>query len=83
MVRPTGGCDEAANLLLHDAINQLAVIVGNCDLLRTELQAGSESAKRLGRIHKAAVKMAERIEQYQRRVLEVVRIVGGRKRDAA
>ena len=83
MERPTTGCDEATNVLLHDTINQLAVIVGNCDLLRAELQAGSESAKRLGLIHKAAMKMAERIEQYQRRVLEVVRIVGGQKRYAA
>jgi hypothetical protein len=77
------GCDGPAHLLLHDAINQLTVIVGNCDLLSTELKAGSESAKRLGLIHDAAFKMATVLEQYQWRVLEAVRIAGGQKCYAA
>ena len=59
MEESTEGCDEPANLLLHEVINQLTVIVGNCDLMSPELREGSESAKRLGLIHEAAIKMAE------------------------
>jgi hypothetical protein len=68
MEESTGGCDEPANLLLHEVINQLTVIVGNCDLMSPELRKGSESAKRLGVIHEAAIKMAESLKQYQCRV---------------
>jgi hypothetical protein len=44
-------------------MNQLTVIAGNCDLLSTELRAGSESAKRLGLIQEAAFKVATGLEQ--------------------
>jgi hypothetical protein len=58
MKESTGGYDGTASLLLHDAITQATVIVGNCDLLSTESKAGSEHAKRLVLIHEAAFKMA-------------------------
>jgi hypothetical protein len=80
---PTGGYDGPASLLLHDALNQRTVIVANCDLLRTEVKAGPESAKRLGLIHEAVFKMATGLEPYQCRVLEVIRIAAGQKRYAA
>lgn len=68
MEESTEGCNEPANLLLHEVINQLTVIVGNCDLMSPELREGSESAKRLGLIYEAAIKMAEALKQDQCRV---------------
>ena len=53
-----------ANLLLHAVMNQLTAVVGNCDLMSPELREGSQSAKRSGLIHEAAI-MAEAIKQYQ------------------
>jgi len=45
-------------------MNQLTAVVGNCDLMSPELREGSQSAKRSGLIHEAAI-MAEAIKQYQ------------------
>jgi hypothetical protein len=60
--------EEPANLLLHEVIHQLTVIVGNCDLMSPELREGSESAKRLGLIQETAIKMTEALKQDQRQV---------------
>jgi hypothetical protein len=44
-----------------------------------EVKAGSGSAKRLGLIHEAAIKMAKGLEPYQCGVLEAIRRVGNRR----
>ena len=65
MEKSNGGRDDRGRLLKHDLIDKLAVIVGNCDLLSTELKADSACAKRLASIHDAAKEMATEISKPQ------------------
>ena len=41
------GAIELTRSFVHDLVNQLAVIVGHCDLLSDDLKQGSQSAKRV------------------------------------
>jgi len=65
MLQSKAGRYQPLCLLSHDLLNQLAVIVGNCDLLSKEAPAGSESARRLFRIRQVAKEMAEQLNQHQ------------------
>ncbi len=65
MERSNRGLEGRARLLKHDLIDKLAVIVGNCDLLSTEMKAASASAKRLDSIRDLAKGMAKEISQPQ------------------
>jgi hypothetical protein len=56
MERSTKRSDQPASLLQHEVVNQLTVIVGNCDLMKPELREGSEAAKRLSLIREAAIR---------------------------
>jgi|SRR5271165_3434476 len=49
----------------HDLLNQLAVIVGNCDLLSKEAPEGSENGRRLLRIREVAKEMAAQLSHHQ------------------
>ena len=52
-----------------DLVNQLAVIVGHCDLLSDHLKEGSQCAKRVGAIQEIAREMAKELNEYQCRLL--------------
>jgi light-regulated signal transduction histidine kinase (bacteriophytochrome) len=49
----------------HNLINQLAVIVGHCDLLREELE-DTHSTEHVDSIKKTAIQMADGLKEYQR-----------------
>ena len=51
--------------LSHELINQLSIIVGNCDLLSKEALEGSEYARRLFLIREVAKDMARQLNQHQ------------------
>jgi hypothetical protein len=72
-------CDEAACLLAHEIIDKLTVIIGNCDLLSANAEAGSECATRLGLIQSAAKEIAKELSDRQCRLLEAARSTGGQK----
>jgi hypothetical protein len=50
--------------LAHGLLNQLAAIVGNCDILADEASADSACLKRLAQIREIALGMATRINEY-------------------
>lgn len=68
------GCHEPSCLLSHVLVNKLSVIIGNCELLEEQAQAGSECAKRLGLIRDVAQEMAEELNKHQCKLSEVVRM---------
>ncbi len=70
MEKSTRQFDEPAYLLEHRLIDELAVIVGNCDLLEAKVEAGSEFAKRLALIRYTAKQMANELQQDQCRQIE-------------
>lgn len=49
---------KGSDLLAHDLLNQLGVIVGNCDLATERLPRDSEATKHLSNIRDAAQAMA-------------------------
>jgi hypothetical protein len=65
MENSTRGCHEPACLLAHDLVNKLSVIIGNCDLMTEQVQAGSECAKRLRLIHDVAQGIARELNEHQ------------------
>jgi len=65
MLKLRAGSYQPLCLLSHDLLNQLAVIVGNCDLLSKEAPEGSENARRLLLIRKVAQDMAAQLNQHQ------------------
>jgi hypothetical protein len=72
-------CDRTACSLACELIDKLTVIVGNCDLLREEMEAGSADSKRLDLIRGMAREIATKLSGCQCRLLEAVRSVGGQK----
>jgi 2-phospho-L-lactate guanylyltransferase (CobY/MobA/RfbA family) len=68
---------------VHDLVNQLAVIVGHCDLLSDDMKQGSQSAKRVVAIQEIGRGMAQELNEYQYRLSKSVRSVGMKKRDVA
>jgi hypothetical protein len=68
---------------VHDLVNQLAVIVGHCDLVSADLKQGSQSANRLVAIREIGQGMAKELNEYQYRLSKSVRSVGTQKRDVA
>ena len=75
----TRECDRTACSLACELIDKLTVIVGNCDLLREGMGAGSAEAKRLDSIRSVAKEMAKELGECQCRLLDAVRSVGGQK----
>jgi hypothetical protein len=75
----TKECDRTACSLACELIDKLTVIVGNCDLLREGMGAGSAEAKRLDLIRGMAKEIANELSGCQCRLLEAVRSVGGQK----
>jgi hypothetical protein len=74
---------ELVQPLTRDLVNELAVIVGHCDLLRGHLKAGSPSARRVDAIQEIARGMAKELNEYQCRLAEWTRSAGIQKRGAA
>jgi hypothetical protein len=74
---------ELVQPLTRDLVNELAVIVGHCDLLRKHLKVGSRSAKRVDTIQEIAREMARELNDYQCRLAEWMRSTGMQKRGAA
>jgi hypothetical protein len=68
---------------VHDLVNQLAVIVGHCDLVSDDLKQGSQAANRLVAIREIGQRMAQELNEYQYRLSKSVRSVGTQKRDVA
>jgi len=68
---------------VHDLVNQLAVIVGHCDLVSDDLKQGSQSAKRVVAIREIGRGMAQELNEYQYRLSKSVRSVGMQKRNVA
>jgi light-regulated signal transduction histidine kinase (bacteriophytochrome) len=54
----------------HDLINQLAVIVGHCDLLKEEVE-DTNSIKHVDSIKRTAIQMADGLKEYQRSLEEM------------
>ena len=52
--------------IVHKLLNNLSVIIGNCDLLIEKTEEGTEYADRLAVIREAAQTAAERITEHQR-----------------
>jgi hypothetical protein len=75
----TRECDRTACSLACELIDKLTVIVGNCDLLREEMEAGSAESRRLELIRGMAREIAKELGGCQCRLLEAVRTVGGQK----
>ena len=75
----TRKCDRTACSLACKLIDKLTVIVGNCDLLREKMEAGSADSKRLDLIRGMAKEIATELGGCQCRLLEAVRSVGGQK----
>jgi hypothetical protein len=73
---------ELTRSFVHDLVNQLAVIVGHCDLVSDDLEQGSQSAKRVVAIQEIIRGMAQELNEYQYR-LSKSRSVGMQKRDVA
>jgi len=65
MLKLRAGSYQPLCVLSHDLLNQLAVIVGNCDLLSKDAPEGSENARRLLLIRKVAKEMAAQLNQHQ------------------
>ncbi len=65
MLKTRAGSYQPLCLLSHDLINQLAVIIGNCDLVSKEAPEGSERARRLSLIREVAKKMAKQLHQHE------------------
>jgi hypothetical protein len=72
--------DRLTGPLAHDLVNQLAVIVGHCDLLSAHLKAGSPSAKRVGSIQEIAREMAKELDEYQCQLAECARNAEAKER---
>jgi hypothetical protein len=66
-----------------DLVNEVAVIVGHCDLLSDHLKEGSQCAKRVGAIQEIAREMAKELNEYQRRQSESSRSAGIEELDVA
>jgi hypothetical protein len=62
--------------------NQLAVIVGRCDL-RSDLKQGSQSTKRVAAIQEIGRGMAKELNEYQCQMSESARSAGTQKCDVA
>jgi len=75
----TRECDRTACSLACQLIDKLTVIVGNCDLLREEVEAGPADARRLDLIRSTAKEIANELGGCQCRLLEAVRSAGGQK----
>ena len=74
---------ELTRSFVHDLVNQLAVIVGHCDLVSDDLKQGSQAANRLLAIREIGQGMAQELNEYQYRLSKSVRSVGAQKRDVA
>ena len=74
---------ELTRSFVHDLVNQLAVIVGHCDLVSDDLKQGSQAANRLLAIREIGQGMAQELNEYQYRLSKSVRSVGTQKRDVA
>jgi len=74
------GCHEPACLLAHRLVDTLSVIVGYCELGNTDVQPGTESAKRFEMIQDLAAKMAKELQTHQCHLSELVQNAGAEKR---
>ena len=77
------GAIELTRSFVHDLVNQLAVIVGHCDLLSDDLKQGSQSAKRVVAIQEIGRGMAKELNEYQYRLSKSAQSVRMQKRDVA
>jgi hypothetical protein len=68
---------------VHDLVNQLAVIVGHCDLLSDNLKEGSQCSKRVSAIQEIAREIGNELNEYQRLLSESAQSAEMQKRDAA
>ena len=69
--------------MVQDMVKGLAVIVGHCDLLRDQIEAESQCARRIYAIREIARGMAKELNAYQCRLVESARTVGRQKRGVA
>lgn len=74
---------ELTRSFVHHLVNQLAVIVGHCDLLRIDLEKGSQSATRVVAIQEIGRGMAKELYEYQHKLSKSARNVVMQKPDAA
>ena len=71
--------DRHACSLAYELIDKLTIIVGNCDLLREQMETGSVDSKRLDSIRGMAKEITKELSECQCRLLEAVRSAGGQK----
>jgi hypothetical protein len=75
--------EELALPTVRDLVNSLAVIVGHCDLLRDQIEAESQSGRRIHAVREIAQGMAKELNDYQCQLLESARRAGRQKRGVA
>jgi hypothetical protein len=75
--------EELALPMVRDLVNSLAVIVGHCDLLRDQIEAESQSGRRIHAVREIAQGMAKELNDYQCQLLESARRTGRQKRGVA
>jgi len=66
-------------MVAYDVVNQLAVIIGNCDLLLEKTEEETEDARRLGLIREIATTMVRELAEHQRQVEAEMRKTDRRK----
>ena len=69
--------------MVRDLVNNLAVIVGHCDLLSDHLKTESQCGKRVCAIQEIAQRMARELNEFQCQVVESARNARVQKRGAA
>jgi len=69
--------------MVRDLVNNLAVIVGHCDLLGDHLKTEPQSGKRVRAIQEIAQGMALQLNEFQCGVVESARSARVQKRGAA
>jgi len=63
-------------MIVHDMVNKLSAILGQCDLLIEVTEAGTEPANRLAVIRDIAESAAKELNEYQRKVATETRKAG-------
>ena len=68
---------QPACMVAHYVVNQLAAIIGNCDLLIETTEKGTEHARRLGVIREIAETAAKELNEHQRQAEAETRRANG------
>ena len=74
-------CHHPVCIFAHDLVNQLAVIVGRCDLLLDPKQSEAERARQLKEIHDTVWSMARKLAEHRCQLALVTQIASPREQE--